>query len=192
MVVWRIWYRRNRWVHFKVAVPLCGVIDWAKSFLGELQAVKQPPGADSGLCHSASSCLHPARWKKPDHGCYKHNSDASTDYPNKLVGLGAIIRNDQGLVMAASTRKIRAGISVDSAEALAVLSGIQLAHEAGIYPIVVESDSKGVVDLLNGSGKSRTELGLIVSRICSHPSSRSIISFSFCSEGVSCCSSCFV
>ncbi|KAL5799229.1 hypothetical protein ACOSQ4_032113 [Xanthoceras sorbifolium] len=49
MVVWRIWYHGNRWVHLKVVVPLCGVIDWAKSFLDEFQAIKQPPGEILGF-----------------------------------------------------------------------------------------------------------------------------------------------
>ncbi|KAL5773739.1 hypothetical protein ACOSP7_013381 [Xanthoceras sorbifolium] len=42
-----------------------------------------------------------------------------------MVGLGSIIRNDQGMVMAASSCKVDAGISVDNAEAMAILSGIQ-------------------------------------------------------------------
>ncbi|KAL5743168.1 hypothetical protein ACOSP7_029900 [Xanthoceras sorbifolium] len=61
---------------FLCVVSLIGL----KVFSVNFRLLSSPPGADSGLCHSASSCLHPARWKKPDHGCYKHNSDASTDY----------------------------------------------------------------------------------------------------------------
>ncbi|KAL5751549.1 hypothetical protein ACOSQ2_022056 [Xanthoceras sorbifolium] len=49
-----------------------------------------------------------------------------TDY-SKKVGLGYIIRNDQGMVMAAISCKVAVGISVDNAEALAILSGLQLA-----------------------------------------------------------------
>ncbi|KAL5861739.1 hypothetical protein ACOSQ4_003035 [Xanthoceras sorbifolium] len=81
--------------------------------------------------------------------------------------------------MTVSSCKIDAGISDDNAEAMAILSGIKLARNAGIYPVLVDSDSKVVVDLLNGLGRSRTSLGLLISRILEVSSSSQIISFSF-------------
>ncbi|KAL5836597.1 hypothetical protein ACOSQ3_013766 [Xanthoceras sorbifolium] len=121
----------------------------------------------------------PRRWKRPSPGCYKINTDASTDYLNSRVGVGAIIHNDQGLVMATSSYRINSGLAVVNAEAMAILSGIQLAWEVGIHLIVVESDSKQVVNLLNGVGNSITDLGMIVNSILNHPSRSHIRSFSF-------------
>ncbi|KAL5823768.1 hypothetical protein ACOSQ4_021668 [Xanthoceras sorbifolium] len=106
--------------------------------------------------HPTSSGLSPTRWKRPPIGCFKLNSDTSTGYLNNFVGVGSIICNDLGLVMAASSCKVNSGLAVDIAEALAILEGIQLAWEVGIHPILVELDSKRVVDLLNGLGNSHT------------------------------------
>ncbi|KAL5825683.1 hypothetical protein ACOSQ3_021746 [Xanthoceras sorbifolium] len=106
--------------------------------------------------HPTSSGLSLTRWKRPPIGCFKLNSDTSTGYLNNLVGVGSIICNDLGLVMAASSCKVNSGLAVDIAEALAILEGIQLAWEVGIHPILVELDSKRVVDLLNGLGNSHT------------------------------------
>ncbi|KAL5799358.1 hypothetical protein ACOSQ3_032410 [Xanthoceras sorbifolium] len=107
--------------------------------------------------------------------CFKLNADAATDYTK----LGSIICNDQGLIMAVSSQKVAAGVSVDNAEALAILSRIQLAVDVGISPILVESDSKVVVDLIIGIGASRTSLGLIVERIRILSRSSQIISFTY-------------
>ncbi|KAL5828808.1 hypothetical protein ACOSQ3_018276 [Xanthoceras sorbifolium] len=52
---------------------------------------------------------------------------------------------------------VAAGISVDNAEALALLGML------ASFLSLVESDSKVVVDLINGRGSSWSDLGLIVS-----------------------------
>ncbi|KAL5839765.1 hypothetical protein ACOSQ4_012373 [Xanthoceras sorbifolium] len=81
--------------------------------------------------------------------------------------------------MAASSRSIKATVSVDNAEAQAIFAGVQLACDIGIYPDVIESNCKRVVDLLNGAGSAHSELGLIISQIHNYPSRGNIVSFSF-------------
>ncbi|KAL5834899.1 hypothetical protein ACOSQ3_014484 [Xanthoceras sorbifolium] len=48
----------------------------------------------------------------------------------------------------------------------------------GLFPLLVESDFKVVMDLINGRGSSRSTLSLIVSRILNSSSSGQIIYFS--------------
>ncbi|KAL5759779.1 hypothetical protein ACOSQ2_018617 [Xanthoceras sorbifolium] len=62
---------------------------------------------------------------------------------------------------------------------MAILEGVHLAAELGIRPLVVESDSKGVIELLKGSSSYRTALGLPVSRILHYQTWGNILSFSF-------------
>ncbi|KAL5764168.1 hypothetical protein ACOSQ2_016762 [Xanthoceras sorbifolium] len=134
VVVWRIWFRRNRWVHQKVVIPVSGVLNWAVAFLSEFrsavlpvmnsgQLVASPAVLNSRQIAAAPAVLNLACWK-PVSGCYKVNCDASTDYLNKLVGLVSVIRNEFGQVMAASSRPIKAAVSVDNAEVLAILAEV--------------------------------------------------------------------
>ncbi|KAH7565111.1 hypothetical protein JRO89_XS09G0135800 [Xanthoceras sorbifolium] len=131
--------------------------------LKELELLVVPSLRNTNIVASScpAICPTPPRWSFPTLDCFKLNTDVATDYTNKVVGLGSIICNDQGLMMAASLRKVAA----DNAEALGILSGIQLVVDVSVFPFLVESDSKVVVGLINGHGVNRTSLGLIVDSI---------------------------
>ncbi|KAL5826425.1 hypothetical protein ACOSQ4_018222 [Xanthoceras sorbifolium] len=62
-----------------------------------------------------------------------------------------------GFLLGRNQPWVAAGISVDNAEALALLGML------ASFLSLVESDSKVVVDLINGRGSSSSDLGLIVS-----------------------------
>ncbi|KAL5823103.1 hypothetical protein ACOSQ4_021003 [Xanthoceras sorbifolium] len=161
VVIWCIWLSRNKWVHNNVKLPADGVIAWAKAFLADLEAVGKSSYTNIVASSCPAICPTPPRWSFPTLDCFKLNTDVATDYTNKVVGLGSIICNDQGLMMAASLRKVAA----DNAEALGILSGIQLVVNVSVFPFLVESDSKVVVGLINCHGVNRTSLGLIVDSI---------------------------
>ncbi|KAL5772649.1 hypothetical protein ACOSQ2_012573 [Xanthoceras sorbifolium] len=42
VVVCRIWFRRNRWVHQKVVILVSGVLNWAVAFLSEFRSAVLP------------------------------------------------------------------------------------------------------------------------------------------------------
>ncbi|KAL5851755.1 hypothetical protein ACOSQ3_006873 [Xanthoceras sorbifolium] len=64
IVVWRIWYRRNQWVHLKVELPPHGVTDWAKTFLVDFQSASRSSSSAYGVPPSATSCPAPVLRKK--------------------------------------------------------------------------------------------------------------------------------
>ncbi|KAI9194946.1 hypothetical protein LWI28_010344 [Acer negundo] len=78
-----------------------------------------------------------------------------------LVGCGAVIRNVEGLVMAASSPKMVATFPLHIAEATAILYGIQLAINSGLNPVTVESDAAAVVDWINGDIDLLSKVGTI-------------------------------
>ncbi|KAL5763700.1 hypothetical protein ACOSQ2_016294 [Xanthoceras sorbifolium] len=137
------------------------------------------PSSDPSSCLPNCNNSASMKWTRPPTGCFKLNTDAATDFSNNKVGLGAIIRNDLGRVMVVSAARVDSSVPVDTAEALAIIDVVQLALEMNIHPIQIESDSKGVMDLLNGLGSSRTTLGLLVDSILCHPLRPQIMSFSF-------------
>ena len=75
----------------------------------------------------------------PDLGSYKINSDAALDMVGHTVGVGVVIRNSDGLVMASNSQEIATTFSPQVAEAVAICRGLQLAVDSGLIPCMLES-----------------------------------------------------
>ncbi|KAL5761774.1 hypothetical protein ACOSP7_018038 [Xanthoceras sorbifolium] len=87
------------------------------------------------------------------------------DLKKGLVGLGIILIDHSGSIMAANAQKLVAGYSVTIAEALAMLKGIQFALATSLLPTIVETDSLEVVSIINNPSVYFSEVGLIISDI---------------------------
>ncbi|KDO37898.1 hypothetical protein CISIN_1g042834mg, partial [Citrus sinensis] len=83
----------------------------------------------------------------PPNGWFKVNVDAAIKLSDQTAGLGVIIRDSRGKAVAATVQKVSFRGDVAYMEAAAVNLGIQVAQNAKFLPIIVESDSKEVVDL---------------------------------------------
>jgi len=102
------------------------------------------------------------KWLKPDLPYLKVNSDASLKNCGTW-GLGAIIRNENGLSMAAATWNLDGFDDVATTEAAAILHTMKLARDCGFRNMIFESDSEVVVRLLQREDRNhRSYLGLMV------------------------------
>ncbi|KAK2648728.1 hypothetical protein Ddye_016217 [Dipteronia dyeriana] len=63
--------------------------------------------------------------KPPDVGFFKVNTDAAIDSMKKRVGIGTIVRDSFGVVVALSAQTISTGFNAQIAESIAVLRGVQ-------------------------------------------------------------------
>lgn len=88
-------------------------------------------------------------WKAPPPGWFKVNVDAATNLSKQWGGLGAVVRDSSGEIVAAAAQRTTLKGNVADMEAEAVLPGIQVAREANCVHFVIESDSKEVVELVN-------------------------------------------
>ncbi|KAK3211190.1 hypothetical protein Dsin_015896 [Dipteronia sinensis] len=105
------------------------------------------------------------RWNPPREGIYKINCDASVDAKNELVGLGLVIRNHLGEVMATGAYWLKENFSPKITEAIAVLYGINLDVDTSLHPFMVETDALGGVHLVNEGSPSLTDIGLVIGDI---------------------------
>lgn len=83
----------------------------------------------------------------PPNGWFKENVDAAIIRSNLTVGLRVIIRDSRGETIAAEVQKVGLKGDVAYMEAEAVNLGIQVAQIVKRQPMIVESDSKEVVNL---------------------------------------------
>lgn len=65
-----------------------------------------------------------------------------------VAGVGIILRNDQGVVLFAASRKEVWDFSVDDIEALAALRGLQMILQLGYPSLQLEGDSLTVIEAI--------------------------------------------
>ncbi|KAL5784703.1 hypothetical protein ACOSQ2_007095 [Xanthoceras sorbifolium] len=157
--LWRLWFRRNRLIHENVALPAIDILNWSISFLAEFYAanLSSLPTTSSSLFSTGSSSAE--HWKAPIEGWYKLNVDASLNNAACFVGLGAVVRDCHGIFMAGLSRKLSGLVSIEIAEAAAILNGLHLAIEFGFTRLLVESDALTVINCLSLNHPPRSEIG---------------------------------
>ncbi|KAK3228250.1 hypothetical protein Dsin_008112 [Dipteronia sinensis] len=96
--VWLLlWFCQNQLVQKLYVQDIGTVVSWVCDFLEEWKAAHC--GVDSSSKESASDFC---RWKPPEDGFFKINTDAATDYKNRLIGFGVIIRDRSSQVKIAA------------------------------------------------------------------------------------------
>ncbi|KAK3222715.1 hypothetical protein Dsin_009740 [Dipteronia sinensis] len=101
----------------------------------------------------------------PHTGVYKLNSDPAVNLKYGKVGLGVIIRNFKGQVMACKASLVLVGFSPLISEALAILSGRRFTLEVGLFPCVIEFDSQVTVNLMHSGSDRFADVGLVLNDI---------------------------
>ncbi|KAK1566581.1 hypothetical protein Q3G72_001669 [Acer saccharum] len=141
---WRIWFLRNQRTHGAVWDTFEIVWEWATKFVDKFQAANSKVTGNQ-----LREQVERPKWQCPTSGMFKINTDAALLATQMKVGFGIIIRNDSGAVMGSSIQPAVATVSPQAAEAMAIFRGITFALKTGFLPLVVESDAKGVVELIN-------------------------------------------
>ena len=90
------------------------------------------------------------RWRPPPATCVKANFDGAVFLQDGLAGIAIIIRNEQGLVMAALAQQIPLPALVEMVEVLAVRWAVVFAKELGFDKVIVEGDSATTITSING------------------------------------------
>ncbi|KAL5826763.1 hypothetical protein ACOSQ3_018604 [Xanthoceras sorbifolium] len=102
-----------------------------------------------------------ARWSALTAGNFKINIDASLNIQEGIIGLGIIIRDSAGVVLASSAQRIASPFPPPLAEALGILRGLIFAKESGLLPTALESDALAIVNAICAP-PSLADLGILV------------------------------
>lgn len=79
---------------------------------------------------------------------YRLNTDVAVEKERGFASLGCIIRNSEGVVMAATISKKPCLGDPKIAEALAILKGLKMTANVVLAPLIIESDSKNVANFI--------------------------------------------
>ena len=123
------------------------------------------------------------KWIAPIGNTVKINTDAAFLASSGKAGLGFVIRNSEGLVMASGGKCLNIVQDVETAEALAILFGISMAWECGFIAVEIESDAISIIQQLQSPLLRLGPIRLIIEDILSKVVCFSNFSFSHINRG---------
>jgi ribonuclease HI len=108
------------------------------------------------------SSQEPLKWKKPEPGWIKVNTDAAFQVTDFSGATACIARDDQGQFRVAQARWYDRGLDVCMLEALACRDGMQLALQNGVRRVAIETDCLQLINLWKKKDVQRSNLGPIL------------------------------
>lgn len=137
VVLWMLWNEICHAKHSKGDLICETNITRAATFLEEFQKANMVLAVNSGL----GVCLGDKRWIPPRFGVLRLDVDAMFQPLNQKFGVGVVLRNHLGIIVAASTKQIMQPGNVLEAEILAILHGIALCIHLDLGPVEIYTDS---------------------------------------------------
>ena len=158
MIAYQIWFRQNKLRLGEDVANLKLINSMARDALQEFQQANTTP-------QEPLPALSITKWLPPPTDWVKANFDEAIFQGCDEAGLGTIIRNDYGLVMAALTQVIPLPTSMVIVEVLVARKALIFALEIGFDHVILEGDSKIAIRGMNSKDYSATPFGHIISDI---------------------------
>nr|XP_023876296.1 uncharacterized protein LOC111988743 [Quercus suber] len=152
---WLIWNQRNTVVHRGKMRDPRWLNKRAREYLSEFQQSQDQ-------LNILLPRLNANIWVAPTDPVYKLNFDAAIFKELNCSGIGAIIRNGKGEVMAAMSAKGPLVEDSEEAETLACRKAVEFAIDAGFSELVIEGDNAAVMASLSHGGPDLSRLGHVV------------------------------
>jgi ribonuclease HI len=132
--MWALWMMRNKCRHGEQGMTIHQAAVWARDTAFDLWqlAQKNEERKDDQLL---------LRWKLPDIGWSKVNTDAAFSLENKTGATACVIRDHQGSFRGAQARWYDRPLDACLMEAIACIDGLTLARELGLQRVILETDS---------------------------------------------------
>ncbi|KAG8484135.1 hypothetical protein CXB51_022932 [Gossypium anomalum] len=150
IAIWALWFARNKYVHKNKMQSAEEIVTFIRSFDLEYR------GCALNLKHLKLRSM--IKWMPPPQGWVKINVDAWISVNKNRAVSGFIIRNDEGLIMGSGFKGHHLTWSVVIAEALAVLHRLQFALEMRFTKVILESDSRLIVQNIQQSSEDYSEI----------------------------------
>jgi ribonuclease HI len=157
-LLWVLWSNRNNcvWNDSKETGRALGFK--AKHLWDEWYAAQQ---LQVGHVQQATNI----QWQKPPDGWLKCNTDAGIHKELNKTSGGWCLRDHNGMFVAAGTSWLEGSCSVIEGEAIALLDALQQMEQRGVNHVIVETDSKSLVEAIQHVRDGVSEFSRIVQNI---------------------------
>ncbi|KAL5818656.1 hypothetical protein ACOSQ4_022498 [Xanthoceras sorbifolium] len=159
ILLWRLWFCRNHFIHAGTSLAAKDCWSWAKSFADDFQVAALLPG------HALRSPAPVQSWRPPGDSLIKMNSDATTCLKSNRAGFGVVFQNHSGHVLMSAAASSSSCFSPLVLEALSLKRGLELARDASLLRLVIESDCVTLVKAINSVKLPLSEVGNIIKYI---------------------------
>ncbi|PON60210.1 Ribonuclease H-like domain containing protein [Trema orientale] len=141
VLLWCLWTDRNMVVHSGKHKSAHHLVDFARTFLLEFKE-SSTLSKDCG----SLSLIPRQRWIASPIGCFKLSTDAAVHPAEVYFSIGAVVRDHEGVVVAALARGVNGVLLVENAELIALHKGLRFAIDVGCSPTMAECDTSKIVN----------------------------------------------
>lgn len=155
-----IWKRRNGVLHGDRFTHPCVVSKEAMDDLLQYQRAN-----DKHQVVSTVLQVNAQKWEAPPSGIFKVNWDDAIAQQEERMGVGVVIRDEKGTVIAALCKLVDGHFDPVTADAAAALSTVEFCLEVGVQDILLEGDSATVVEAVRNQSPNWFHYGQIIDDI---------------------------
>ncbi|XP_030936743.1 uncharacterized protein LOC115962006 [Quercus lobata] len=163
MIIWLLWHRRNQIKVGNSATSLGQIVACARQQLQDYNLVQpMKPATESANLHTAVT------WSPPRAPFLKINYNGAVFQDSNSAGLGAVILDSVGGVLASLAENIPLPQTVADMEAAAVRRAIMLATDLNLSSIVLKGDSEIITRAIQAEEQSLASYGNLIEEIRLH------------------------
>lgn len=153
MLLWQIWKERNELVWKGINRRPGEAVFISASFLHEWRSARDNKLAAGGMQRrvGAAGAAGCRAWHPPTVGKLKCNVDAAFFEDTNQTGIGMVLRDDVGHFILARTMVFHGRLEVDVGEVMGFFEALSWLQTLNLGSVVIEGDSKIVVDALKSS-----------------------------------------
>jgi ribonuclease HI len=151
----QVWLRRNKMIFEGVFTYLRKVFQTATDQLEFYLQVSQDVNCKGREKHPPAN----ERWKTPPKGIMKLNWDAAIDRNKKLMGIGIVVRDFTGEVVATQCTTKAYVCNPVVAEAMALWTAVVLLGQLSFMDVILEGDCLEVVKAIQMETRNETRYG---------------------------------
>ena len=140
VTAWCLWNQRNALKHGGQCKDVGCILKEVAEYVTEFR--------QENICLNEPSNPPISHWTPPRCGWYKINVDGAVFKESGSCGVGVVIRNEEGLLMDAVSKRVELPLKALEVEVRAVQERIQLAWELGLREVTIEGDAQGVIKAL--------------------------------------------
>nr|XP_023896770.1 uncharacterized protein LOC112008672 [Quercus suber] len=158
--VWLIWTQRNQVRMSQPNISVHQILTSAKECVTEFKLIEPVPFFTRFDLSSVR-----AKWCPPNPDMVKINCDGATFKEQKKSGIGVIIRDSNGLVMASMSKLLPQQYTPLEIETMVASSALEFAVELGFSQAILEMDSQVLTNALRHNSPYLSSLGLLIDDI---------------------------